>query len=155
MSAQTPLTEGVVLPSCKKSDGMRLIGWGKYGLQFSIPKHGFDVRGGKPDVDYVLYRVIPKNSNTVLQLWFGGMTLPLSPSLRKLESSTNLKETKLTTEDRKIKGKDSRGRIEDGYWRHFAIEYRGGAVYDTKDRQDADRLDSIIDSACYTPYPNH
>jgi hypothetical protein len=113
------------------------------------------VRGGKPDVDYVLYVVSPKKSKTVLQLWFGGMTLGLHPSEAKIESSTNVKKTKLTFEHARIEGMDSRGQSPDGsYWRHFAIEAQGGAIYDAEDRQDADTLDSIIDSACYTPYPS-
>ena len=122
-------------------------------MNFSVSKRDFNVRGGKPDVDYVLYVVSPKKSKTVLQLWFGGMTLGLYPSEAKLESSTNLKKTKLTVEQARVEGMDSRGQSSEGsYWRHFAIEAQGGALYDTKNRQDADRLDSIIDSACYTPY---
>ena len=153
-AAQTQLSGDAALPICKQSEGMELLGRGKYGLNFSVPKRGFNVRGGKPDVDYVLFLVSPKKSNTVLQLWFGGMTLDLSPSSQKLESSTNLKKTKLTVEDGKLNGMDFRAQSTDGsYWRHFAIEYQGGAVYATKDKLDADRLDSVVDSACYTPYP--
>ena len=141
IAAQTPSAEDSAIPTCKKSEGKKLIGGGRYGLNFSIPKRGFDVRGGKPDVDYVLYKVSPKKSRTVLQLWFGGMTLPLSPASQKLESSTNLHKTKLKLEDKNVEGMDFRGRSMDGrYWRHFAIEYQGGAVYDTKDRQEADQF---------------
>jgi hypothetical protein len=152
--AQTSIVGDAILPICEKSEGRKLLGRGKFGLNFSVPKHGFNVHGGRPDVDYVLYVVSPKKSKTVLQLWFGGMTLPLSPSSQKLDFSTNLKKTEFTVDSGRLKGGDFRGRSTDGsYWRHFAIEYQGGAVYDTKDKQDADRLDDVVDSACYTPYP--
>ena len=139
MVAQSPLTGDAVLPICKESNGKKLVRRGTYGLNFSIPKRGFNVRRGKPDVDYGLYLISQKNSNAVLQLWFGGMTLPLSPSFQKLESSTNLQKTTLTVQNGSVEGRDFRGQSIDGsYWRHFAIEYQGGALYDTKNRQDVD-----------------
>ena len=44
------------IPACvDAAKGQRLIGWGKYGLFFAVPKRGVKILGGKPDVDYVKF----------------------------------------------------------------------------------------------------
>jgi hypothetical protein len=44
------------IPACgAPQKGYSLIGWGKHGLFFSVPKRGVEILGGKPDVDYVKF----------------------------------------------------------------------------------------------------
>src|ERR1700733_11329586 len=50
-----------------------LVGWGEYGLFFSVPKRGVKIFGGKPDVDYVKFVIKPTNQEATLTLWFGAM----------------------------------------------------------------------------------
>ena len=148
------------LPSCEKVRGRKLIPRGKYGLHFAVPKRGFTLLGGKWDVDYVKYVVTPNQSTAVVELWFGGYAMDVSPDAVKRQSSTNVSMTELTTEsavgqraDARGKGLDFRGLSDGRYWRHFAVRYAGGAVYDVKDEKDAQLLDTVVDSACFTEYP--
>lgn len=159
--AQTPSSAIRNIPSCQTVKGSKLVGAGKYGLHFAVPKGRYKVSGG-PDVDYAKYVVRPNDRSAVVELWFGGNTLAITPEPMKVLSSTNLSQTKLITEDRpgmgkdmRSSGNDSRGFSSGRYWRHFGIQYAGGAVYDTKDETDAHLLDVVVDSACFTPFPRN
>src|SRR5260221_13731177 len=68
------------IPACRRPlKGQSLVGWGKYGLFFSVPKHGVKILGGKPDVDYVKFVIKPTNHDAALALWFGGMAFNPDP----------------------------------------------------------------------------
>jgi len=46
----------LTVPTCvQPASNQKQIGWGKYGLHFTVPKDGMKILGGKPDVNYILY----------------------------------------------------------------------------------------------------
>ena len=135
----------------KASKGWRLVGWGKHGLFFSVPKHGVKILGGKPDVDYVKFVIERTSHGAVLALWFGGMAFHPDPPGETLLSSASLTQTKLLDMEGTEIGLDSRGRKRDqSSWRWFGV-LTEGAVYKDASAEDAALFDQIIDSACLIP----
>jgi len=147
---------GTRIPACGKPvKGQSLIGWGKYGLFFSVPKRGVKISGGKPDVDYVKFVIKATNHEAALALWFGGMAFHPDPPGETRRSSASFTQTKLLNMDGTEIGLDSRGRKRDtSIWRWFGV-WAEGAEYENASAEDAALFDKIIDSACLIPNPNH
>lgn len=129
----------------KPSKSHRLVGWGKYGLQFYVPKDGVKLKLGKVDVDYVRHLVISRD-RSYLQLWFGGNagpSLDVKPEL--LAGSVDVRRD----------ASNVRGTLRDGrLWRRFA-GVAGGATYDNASPDAARLFDEIIDSYCYIEWPKN
>jgi len=143
------------IPACVGSKGQKLIGWGKYGLFFSVPKRGVKILGGKPDVDYVKFIIKPDKHEAALVLWFGGMAFHPDPPGETIRASASLTQTKLLNLEGREIGLDSKGKKHDqSSWRWFGILAEGGE-YESASPEDAALFDRILDSACLIPYPNH
>jgi hypothetical protein len=142
------------IPRCgKPPKSHKLIGWGKYGLQFSVPKRGVKVWGGKVDVDYVRFVIKSNDRNVALVLWFGGYALRQEPEHDTLETSASFTQTKLLDADGATIGLDSKGQTHDHTrWRRFAVGSEG-AVYENASADDVGIFDQIVESACLIPYP--
>ena len=55
----SPSNNDLVVPKCTSPpSGQKLVGWGKYGLQFCGAAEWRGDTGGKPDVDYVRYAIL-------------------------------------------------------------------------------------------------
>jgi len=128
------------------------------GLHFAIPKKGYKFRRGKWDTDYVVHTVTPEKGSAVLQLWFGVGPMDLAPRLELLGGSTNVQIRRFSAGRSAVQ--DSRGQSEQGYWRQVALgwaiagrESGEGAIYEGASREDAAKLDIVLDSACYVPSP--
>lgn len=153
--AQEAPPAGTRIPACVRSKGQKLIGWGKYGLFFSVPKRGVKILGGKPDVDYVKFIVKPEKHDAALVLWFGGMAFHPDPPGDTIRISATLTQTKLLSLDGHEIGLDSKGKKHDqSSWRWFGV-YSEGGKYENASTEDAELFDQILDSACLIPYLNH
>jgi hypothetical protein len=143
------------IPSCgKPQSGHKLVRWGKYGLQFSVPKHGVKVLRGRPDVDYVRFAIKPNDADVTLVLEFGGMAMSPEPGRETLNTSASFTQTKLLDSKGATIGIDSRGEThEHTRWRRFTIGAEG-AVYENVSAAHAALFDQIVESACLIPYPN-
>lgn len=141
-----------VLSSCAPADAAnRNVGWGPAGLHFYVPKKGFKIQGGKPDVDYVHFAVTPKKSSAILELWFGPYAFSSEPEDETLVNSAEFSMRDLDTVHGKL-GTDTRGRSVNGqYWRQTGV-LGSGAIYKNAGKESAALFDKIIDSACWTPY---
>ena len=147
-----PVTDSLVLRQCEPAKrGEKQIGPGKKGLRFTVPKRAVRILGGKLDVDYVKYVIKPKKGEGWLELWFGPYAMSLTPDEKQFENSTQIRQRNIALPDGTI-GVDSWGRFRSGKsWRQMAI-LREGARYTDASAADAQLFDSIIDSACFTPY---
>jgi hypothetical protein len=55
-----PAERALTVSACGQPESnQKQIGWGKYGLHFTVPKDGMKILGGEPDVDYVRYVIKP------------------------------------------------------------------------------------------------
>jgi hypothetical protein len=132
------------------------IGWGKYGLRFSVPRKGLNISGGKPDVDYVTYVIQPEKSRAKLELWFGANAIGLEPSDEQFVNSVSFSQRNILSAKGELLGIDSYGQLRDGQvWRHAAVVAEGGAEYQTPNKNDAAELDTIINGMCRTRWPEH
>lgn len=154
--AQEPPLSSARIPRCAgPSKDQNLIGWGKYGLFFSVPKRGFKILGGKPDVDYVKFVIKPSKHEAALVLWFGPMAFHPDPPGETIRTSASFTQTKLLKPDGTEIGLDSRGDKGDkSIWRWFGIGSEGGE-YENASAENTALFDQILDSACLIPYPNH
>ena len=148
-------SENFHLPDCSKTaSGQRIVGWGKYGLHFLVTKKEVKVLGGKPDVDYVRYVIRPEERESFLELWFGPYGLNPEPDRERIQHSSGIMQTKIVDVTGAVVGLDSRGFLNGGHWRQFAVAGQGGAVYDRAAPDDVVLFDRIISSACEIPYPD-
>lgn len=153
--AQGQLTAPTRVPQCGKLLlGQRWISWGKYGLRFQAPKHGLKILGGKPDVDYVKFVIKPVDVEAALVLWFGGMAFNPEPRGEQVRRSATFRQAKVVVHDGTEVGLDSRGQYPDATtWRHFGVGSEG-AEYDNASDRDAALFDKVIETACFTRYPD-
>jgi hypothetical protein len=155
-AAQDTSGATIRIPACGSAvKGQSSIGWGKYGLFFSVPKQGVKVLGGQPDVDYIKFVIKPKKHNAALILWFGPMAFHPDPPAETTRSSDTFTQNKLLNPDGDEIGLDSKGTIRNkGRWRWFGVLAEGGE-YENVLPEDAALFDQILDSACLIPYPRH
>lgn len=152
--AMDSATNSLVIPVCEEpASGHQRIGWGNYGLQFSVPTREVKILGGKPDVDYVRYGIKPKGSKAYLELWFGGNAAATDADDDQFIDSVEFAERNVVFPDGSIVGKDSSGRLRNGRsWRHVAVMVQGAAIYRDATQEDAKVFDQIIGSICNVPY---
>ena len=114
-----PASGSKAIPTCEKlKHGQKHIGWGKYGLQFSVPVHEVEIRGGKPDVDYVRYLLKAKNDNGYLELWFGIYAMGTDPDDDLLVNSVKFEQRDVVDSSGHVLGRDGWGKLTDGtIWR--------------------------------------
>jgi hypothetical protein len=145
----------LVLPTCAKTKkDSRAIGWGKYGLRFSVPASSINIEGGKPDVDYVQWMISPQNSSGHLALWFGPYAANLEPQDDLFINSVSFSQRPIVIVGGAQAGVDSRGKLrEGGEWRHTSVLGQGAGVYTNANPKDQELFDRIIDSICEVPYP--
>jgi hypothetical protein len=153
INAASPYDD-LIIPTCNQpAAGVKLIGWGKTGIHFMVPKKGFQIQGGKPDVDYVRYVIKPTDGKSYLQLWFGGMALSAEPRAQLLAESIDSSHRNLKSEEGQVVGKDNRRRGRDGAkWRQTAVVAASGAIYESAELNDARLFDKIVDSICEVPF---
>jgi hypothetical protein len=149
-----PLGNELVAADCsKQTRAQREIGWGKYGMRFSVARRGVQISGGKPDADYVLYLIRPDNSQAELELWFGANAMGLDPADQQFLNSTSFFQRNIRTAKGELLGVDTRGELKDGeIWRHAAVVTQGGAKYQTSRKDEAETFDTIINSMCWIPW---
>lgn len=143
-------------PNCESSrpDDKR-IGWGKYGLQFDVPNANAEIRGGKPDVDYVRYVIKRKGGKGFLELWFGGHAMDVDPEDDLVVNSVSVQQRPIISSEGQLVGLDSSGRLQDGTaWRQIFVSGKG-ARYSKASDEDATFFNQVIDSFCLIPYPAH
>jgi hypothetical protein len=143
------------LSTCQKlRQGFKQIG-GR--VRFAVPKSGFQILGGKRDVDYVRYVIKPSEGNSFLELWFGPYAISLEPSDEQFLDSADFAQRYVTLPGVGVAGEDSYGHLSEvGNWRHMAIATVGGAIYDKASVKEAALYDQIINTACYIPPdPSH
>ncbi len=145
----------LILPTCAKTKkDSRAIGWGKYGLRFSVPTDSTVIAGGKPDVDYVQWIISPQNSSAHLALWFGPYAANLEPEDDRFINSASFTQRTIAIGDDAQVGIDSQGKLrEGGEWRHTAVQGQGAATYTNANLKDKVLFDQIIGSICEVPYP--
>ncbi len=138
------------LPVCSKlGPGEKIVGWGKDSLHFAIDTRSAEIRGGKPEVDYVRYVIKPKGRKAYLALWFGGNAASLDPADELFIRSTRFELRNVIDEHRNVVGRDSWGEQANGErWRHIAVEFAGAAIYQDTALRDADLFDRIIRTMC-------
>jgi hypothetical protein len=148
-------TNSLVTPVCGTTrPGQKQLGWGKYGLQFIVPSSEVNISGGEPDVDYVLYVIRHMTGNANLELWFGPSSIDSDPDDKLFVTSRFFEQRNLVSADQKMLGIDSRGVLRDGTrWRQTAVFFQGGSIYRGATPQEADFLDTIVNSICQIPYP--
>jgi hypothetical protein len=144
----------LAVPTCVKPESnQKLIGWGKYGLHFPVPKDGMEILGGEPDVDYVRYIVKPNKGESYLNLWFGPNSISTEPDDEQFVVSVDFSQRNLASVKGGVIGMDSWGRLGSGLrWRHAAA-FGSGAVYRNADIESAALFDQIINSICTVDYP--
>ena len=110
-----PTENELTVPTCVRPvSTQRLIGWGKYGLHFAVPKDGVNILGGKPDVDYVRHVIKPRKSGSYLELWFGRNSISTEPDDEQFVNSVEFSQRNLFSAKRGVIGMDSRGRASSG-----------------------------------------
>src|SRR5262249_18483448 len=149
----SPVQNQLTVPACVQPDSAhKLIGWGKYGLHFTVPSAGVQILGGEPDVDYVRYVIKPDKNAFYLELWFGPYSISTEPDDERFVESIEFSQRNLTS-SKGVVGMDSRGRTRNALnWRQTAA-FGSGAVYRDVDSESAALFDKIIDSICLTDYP--
>jgi hypothetical protein len=148
--ALLPSNHDLAAPPC----GPRLRGTKQIGsvLRFNIPKRGTTLSGGKTDVDYVVWTVKPRNSNSELQFWFGPYAISTFADDEDFLNSTAFSERDIIYPGVGTLGLDSRGELKNGEkWRQTVVAGEGGARYKAKTAEDALLFDKIIDSICMIP----
>lgn len=150
----SPVENEFAVPACVQPDSAhKLVGWGKYGLHFAVPKAGVQIMGGKPDIDYVRYVIKPEKNDSYLNLWFGPYSISTEPDDERFVESIDFSQRNLAT-NKGVVGMDSWGRAHSGLnWRQTAA-FGSGAVYRDVDKESAALFDKIIDSICWTDYPS-
>jgi hypothetical protein len=148
------LAENVLtVPTCGQPESnQKQIGWGKYGLHFTVPKDGVKILGGEPDVDYVRYIIKPNKGESYLDLWFGPYSISTEPDDQQFVESVDFFQRNLTSVKGEVIGMDSWGRPSSALsWRHTAA-FGSGAVYRNADKESAALFDQIINSICTVDY---
>jgi hypothetical protein len=144
----------LAVPTCVQPESnQKQLGWGKYGLHFTVPKDGVKILGGEPDVDYVRYVIKPNKGESYLDLWFGPYSISTEPDDQQFVESVDFSQRSLASVKGGIIGMDSWGRLSSGLsWRHTAA-FGSGAVYRSADKESAALFDQIINSICTVDYP--
>jgi hypothetical protein len=182
-STMSPDTNAMSVSSCgPRRRGQERLGLGTYGLQFTVSGPGFDVQGGRPDIDYVRYVIKRKQSPSFLELWFGPTAMRPDPDddrfiesndfvqrLLLIRYTGDFLQTVLLFRNATAglynpgqgpdslwgPGLDSWGHLRGGgSWRHTAIWGMGGATYNKASSEDAVAFDQVINSVCFVPYPS-
>jgi hypothetical protein len=148
-----PAGDALTLRACVQTESnQKQIGWGKYGLHFTVPKD-VKILGGKPDVDYVRYVIKPNNGESYLDLWFGPYSISMEPDDQQFVESVDFSQRNLVSAKSEVIGMDSWGRLSSGLrWRHTAA-FGSGAVYRNADKESSALFDQIINSICTVDYP--
>jgi hypothetical protein len=149
----TPAESALTVSTCgQPGSNQKQIGWGRYGLHFTVPKDGVKILGGEPDVDYVRYVIKPNKGESYLDLWFGPYSISTEPDDQQFVESVDFSQRNLTSVKGEVIGMDSRGRLSSGLsWRHTAA-FGSGAVYRNADKESAALFDQIINSICTVDY---
>ena len=149
----TPVNTSIRLSACVTTPSThRLVGWGRYGLHFMVPKKTVELKGGKPDIDYVTYIVKPIKDDSSLELWFGPISLSPGPDRESAKKLTSFTRTEIIDDRGEVVGVDYSGSRDDGRrWRKFVVGSEG-SLYRDVPAASADLFDSIINSACEVPY---
>lgn len=149
-----PAANDLTFRACAQPDStQKLVGWGKYGLHFAVPKDGVQIFGGSPDVDYVRYVVKPDKSDSYLELWFGPYSISTEPDEEQFRDSVDFSQRNLVSAKGNVVGMDSWGWVSKGLkWRH-AGAFGSGAIYRDADKEFAILFDKIIESICWTDFP--
>jgi hypothetical protein len=146
----------LTVPTCSQpGSSQKQIGWGQYGLHFTVPKDGMNVLGGKPDVDYVRYVIKPNKGESYLELWFGPYAFSTEPDDEQFVESVGFSQRNLVSLNGEAMGKDSWGQLKRGLsWRHTG-GLGSGATYRNANKEEAHLFDQIINSICTVPYPHN
>lgn len=144
----------LTVPVCAPADHhQKQIGWGKYGLHFTVPKTDVKILGGEPDVDYVRYVIKPNRGEAYLSLWFGPYSISSEPDDQQFVDSVSFSQRNLTSAKGEVIGIDAWGQSNGGLnWRHTAVA-ASGAIYENADKESAALFDQIINSICTVAYP--
>lgn len=129
---------------------LRRLGQRGGGLQFDVPRHGWDIRDlGEGNLQqYVLQ---PRHSDAQLILWFGADSILPNPEDHFFIQSASFAQRAIVVSGQGAIGIDSYGTFPDGSrWRHTAAS-GAGATYDRASPDDAALFDYIIDSLCVPP----
>lgn len=150
----TPTENDLPVPPCSQPQPRhKLIGSGKYGLHFSVPKNEVKILDGKADTDYVRYVIKPKNGDSFLALWFGPYAIPSEPEDEQFINSSSFSQRNLVAVNGGGLGADTWGQSKNGLsWRHTGT-MGSGAVYQDATKEEAQLFDQIINSICTVPYP--
>lgn len=149
-----PTISDWLIPICvKPGRGFKRIGWGKYGIQYPIPPHAVKIKGGKWDVDYVVYFIIPKKNSSFMRIWFGVNMYKPDPDHDLIIASPDFLQRNIRSVSDNFFGVDTWGHLRTGAkWRHTSIA-ESIAEYRDASQEDAALFDRIINSMCYVPYP--
>ena len=151
------------LARCREPQrGFERVGWGKYGLQFDVPRRDVMVKLGKTDVDYVVHIVKAKHGDDRVEFWFGPYAMTSTPDdvlFFESEAFTtrdvNMPAGLVPGSQGGVIGMDGWGRLPNGkMWRQMAAGAEGARYRDVSP-EDAAIFDRIINSACWSPYPKH
>jgi hypothetical protein len=120
-----PATNSMSVPDCGPlQQGLKRIGWGQYGLQFTLSERNLDVQGGNVDVDYVRYVIKREKSSSVMELWLGPTAGGVDPSDDRFIESIDFVQRHLIYRN-SMTGLDSRGQLraaEVGVMRHSSTQ---------------------------------
>jgi len=148
-----PATPALPIPDCGVAGkDQTLIGWGRFGLRFKVPRRDNKISGGKPDVDYLVYTIKPKSGGGYLELWFGPYALPTDPDDDEFINSVNFAQRDVAAVNGKAFGTDSWGQLRSGgSWRWTGVFTQGGSRYHAVGSEDARLFDQIVNSICEIP----
>lgn len=95
----------IIVPTCfKPQRNQKQIGWGKYGLRFSVPRKGMKISGGKPDVDYVRYLIRADKGAGQLELWFGPYAMSFDPRDDQFLGSSRFSQKRIVSSEGSLFG---------------------------------------------------
>ncbi|MGA7885143.1 MAG: carboxypeptidase-like regulatory domain-containing protein [Acidobacteriaceae bacterium] len=156
----SPLTGALIAPPCtplqRKDPTAVRIGTPGAGLQFNVPRKGFD-RHELGQGDLHEFMLQPRHSRALLILRFGANAVPPTPEDHFFLESSSFTQRAILLDDGSganpldSVGIDTAGTFSDGTrWRHLATPV-SGATYDHATPADAALFDAIIDTLCVAP----
>jgi hypothetical protein len=150
----SPAKDDLAVPKCGlPKPGEELLGWGNYGLHFSVPENGVKIARGS-DVDYIRYAITLQGGGSYLELWFGPNAFSPEPHDKLFVESADFSQRNLRSIDGQRVGIDSWGRLHNGSrWRQSGVSGDGGAIYENASTEEAHLFDQIINSICTVPWP--
>jgi hypothetical protein len=149
------------LPHCSKpQSGFERISWGKFGLQFDVPRRDARLFRGNVDVDYVVHTVKAKHGDDRVEFWFGPYAMNTTPDDEQFVGSETFATRNVVMlpdsgdgSKGGVVGSDTWGRrLNDKMWRRMAVSGEG-AEYQDVSPENAAQFDRIINSACWIAYP--